>query len=91
MKANFLTVDITPTRPVPLAGYASRRGSFKQVDSRLEANITAFPDHGVVLGSVDTLFVGEAVRRGIAERARIPLSRLMLVSSSYPQRAVACP
>lgn len=84
MHAGFLTVDITPPHPVPLAGFSARRGRFTRIDSPLEANLAAVRDgdgQAVVLGSVDTLFVGSAVREAIADAAGIPAQRLILVAT----------
>ncbi len=84
MRAGFLTVDITPTRPAPLAGFAARLGNFAQVDAPLEANIASFLDgdgNRVVLASLDTLFVGEQTRAAIAAAAGITADRLILVST----------
>jgi len=84
MRAGFLTLDVTPTHPVPLAGYAAKEGPFARVDSPLEANIATFVDddgNRVVLGSVDTLFIGEAIREAIADGAGVPRNRLILVST----------
>jgi len=84
MRAGFLTIDITPPHPVPLAGFAARRERFTRVASPLEANLAVFLDadgEAVVLGSVDTLFVGPSVREAIAEAAGFPADRLVLVST----------
>ncbi len=35
------TVDITPAEPIPMSGYASRRGPFEAVDQRLHAKAMA--------------------------------------------------
>lgn len=84
MHAQFATVDITPTRPAPLAGYASRHGNFTTVEAPLEANLAAFPlpdGTCVVLGSVDTLFVGPSLSDRIAVAAGVAQERLVLVST----------
>ena len=84
MRAGFLTVDITPTCAVPLAGYAARNKPFACVDSRLEANLVVLADGDgapVVLGSLDTLFIGETMVEAIAAVAALPRSRLLLVST----------
>lgn len=84
MRAAFLTVDITPTAPAPLAGFAARKGPFTRIDAPLEANVARFTDAGgepVVLASLDTLFVGEPVRQAVAQAAGLPAERLILVAS----------
>ncbi|MGF7174883.1 hypothetical protein [Azospirillum doebereinerae] len=84
MRAGVLTVGITPSHPAPLAGFTARRGDFTRIDTPLEANLAAFADRDgqpVVLGSVDTLFVGPSVRTAIAEAAGIPARRLVLVAT----------
>lgn len=84
MHAGFLTVDITPACAIPLAGYAARKKPFARVDTRLEANLVVLADGDgfpVVLGSLDTLFIGETIVEAIAAAAGIPRSRLLLVST----------
>ena len=84
MRAGFLTVDITPACAIPLAGYAARKNPFARVDSPLEANLVVLADGDgipVVLGSLDTLFIGETTVEAIAAEAGIPRSRLLLVST----------
>ncbi|WP_431855817.1 hypothetical protein [Azospirillum sp.] len=84
MRAGFLTVDITPARPAPLAGFAARTRAFAGIDAPLEANLAGFiGDDGqrVVLGSLDTLFVGAATHAAIAAAADMAPERLVLVAT----------
>ena len=64
------TVDITPRNPVPLAGSGLRRGAFRAVADRLEANALVLRSSGppVVLVSADLLFIGEELRAGVLRR-----------------------
>ncbi|CAO3429133.1 hypothetical protein [Azospirillum doebereinerae] len=97
MRGQFLTVGVTPPHPVPLAGFAARRGPFARIDTPLEANLAAFTDsdgQAVVLGSVDTLFVGPSLHQAIAEAAGLPAHRLVLVAThthNAPSLAPAVP
>ncbi|PWC42132.1 hypothetical protein [Azospirillum sp. TSO22-1] len=84
MRAGFLTVDITPARPAPLAGFAARTRAFTGIDAPLEANLAGFVDGGgqrVVLASLDTLFVGAATHAAIAAAAGLAPERLVLVAT----------
>ncbi len=84
MRANFLSLDITPPHPIPLAGFAARQGAFTHIEAPLEANLavfTATDGAPVVIGSVDSLFIGEATRQAIADSAGMPANRLALVST----------
>jgi len=84
MRAGFLTVDITPTRPAALAGFAARTRAFTGIDAPLEANLAGFIDGGgqrVVLASLDTLFVGAATHAAIAAAAGLAPERLVLVAT----------
>lgn len=84
MQAGFLNLDITPTEPLPLAGFAARQGRFTRIDTPLEANLAAFVDRNgqpIVLGSVDTLFIGSSVHRAIADVAGLPAHRLILMAT----------
>jgi neutral ceramidase len=82
MRVNSATVDITPSDPIPLAGYGSRTGKFVCVDSRLEANIVRFTDAAganIVLCGVDTLFIGLSVKHAIVHAARMSPDQLILL------------
>jgi len=84
MRAGFRTLDVTPASPIPLAGYGARHGNFTAIDAPLEASLAVFTDEGgdrVVLGSVDTLFIGQPVIEAIAAAADIPRERLILLAT----------
>jgi hypothetical protein len=53
-------VDITPTRPVPLAGFLGVRGAYAGIADPLEANAIVLGSEGrrAAVVSVDTLYVG---------------------------------
>ena len=77
-------VDITPMRPVMLAGYGVRTGAYDGVADRLEANAIVLRGAGppVVLVSFDLLYVGELLR-GKLELAlpEVPPDHLFLAAS----------
>ena len=52
-------IDITPNKPIPLFGFATRTGAYTNVHDQLEVNLTALKHDGklVLLYAVDTLFV----------------------------------
>jgi hypothetical protein len=82
MRVNSDTVDITPSAPVPLAGYGSRTGKFVRVDSRLEANIVRFTDAAganIVLCGIDTLLIGAPLKHAIVHAARMSRDQLILL------------
>jgi hypothetical protein len=68
------SVDITPARPVPLAGYAGRTGPCDGVADPLEANAVVITGGGrpVALIAFDLLYVGAELRRRL-EQAVEPL------------------
>lgn len=64
--------DITPDRPVSLAGYAGRTGPSSGVESRLEANIAVFEDASgrkAAIVAIDCLFAGHELENRILGRA----------------------
>ena len=86
----FAAVDISPDRPMPLAGYGSRNGCFDTLDAPLEANtIVAAFDQGtvkdtVVIASLDTLFVDEELRDELAALVDLePQNRLLVASHTH--------
>jgi len=78
-------VDITPDRPMQLAGFASRHEPFTSVADSLEANAVLLQCDGgqVVFLQIDVLSVGEQVRRGVLANldGRIKEEELFLVAS----------
>src|SRR5579862_2307211 len=63
------TVDITPQRPITLAGYAKRTAPFQGIADRLEANVLLV--RGVssraVIVTADLLYPGETLRNLLLE------------------------
>lgn len=81
-------LDITPERPIPLAGFGNRKGPFHGVNRRLHARINVF-EHGegadrrrVLIAMGDIIWWGsermEGIRRTLAERFAIGPSDLIL-------------
>jgi hypothetical protein len=70
------TADITPDRPVQLAGSETRRGVFHRVADRLEANALVLRQDGppVVFISVDLMFVGTELRSAVSRRLAGPVA-----------------
>ena len=64
------TSDITPERPVPLAGFRDRRGVFAGVNDPLELNalVCRGPAGLVALVSADLLFVTRELKSRVLER-----------------------
>lgn len=81
-------IDITPERPIPLAGYGHRKGPFLGVNRRLYARINVFEhDEGgkkrrVLIAQGDIIWWGSErmarIRETIAQRFRIGPSDLIL-------------
>ena len=77
------SVDITPGRALPLAGYHLRRGASSSVRGPLEANILGFfrgSDKPFYLVSVDTLY-GGALGSGLIARLGIAPEQLTVMGS----------
>ena len=80
----FASVDITPSKPAALAGYAARSGSYSGVAEPLEANlmIARSPDgEPAVFCAIDTLFVDDALRHLVAKQAQMAPEKLIFVAS----------
>lgn len=87
-KAGAARVEITPTRPVWMAGYAARKKPSEGVLQPLYARAVALQDEKgdrAVLVSADLLGFPQAVSRRIAQRVRkehrLPRERLVLNAS----------
>jgi hypothetical protein len=67
VKVSGALVDITPSVPLQLAGYASRNRAYEFIFSRLEADVLLFfGEHSTVaLIGVDTLYAGRALRDAV--------------------------
>jgi len=77
--------DITPTQPLPLAGFGTRTGVWSSIHSRLEANAVMLDDGAqrVFLVSADLLYIGAALRNRILDLlgGRIGEEELLLAAS----------
>jgi hypothetical protein len=77
-------VDITPERPLPLAGYAGRSECYTGVADALEANVLVCRDahETVVMVAFDLLHVGELLRQKLqAALAEVRPEQLFLTAS----------
>jgi hypothetical protein len=86
------SVDITPTVPLPLAGYGDRAGPYTRVADRLEANIAVFrqSETVVVFVSCDLLFVGPSLRGRLeALLADLVAAESLFVSATHTHFAPA--
>ncbi len=85
LSARGTSVNITPSRPVHLAGYSSRSAPFSGIADALEANILLLEDPGqrVLLVSLDLLYPGYELRRRLEERlaGRLDAASIFLASS----------
>ncbi len=62
-------VNITPTQPVPLAGYGARSGGYVGIADELEANAVIVRDAArhLILITFDLLYVGDLLRHRLEE------------------------
>ena len=86
LRAGSARVDITPTAPVALAGYASRNELSKGVHDPLSARVLAFEHEGHRLVLVSTDLIGfyggsvDVIRKAILTAARLEPSELFLTA-----------
>src|SRR5262245_29797154 len=92
-KAGLAVVRITPEKPVPMAGYASRTKPFEKVEQDIYAKALALEDgqgHRAVLVTTDLLGLSRAVAEPVCERiqqkTKLDRSQILL-SSSHAQSA----
>lgn len=84
LRAGMSRIDITPTLPVTLAGYASRKELSQEVHDPLSARAVAFEEgsHHLVLVSIDNLGfyndTAEPLRRAVLDACRLRPSELFL-------------
>lgn len=84
LRAGVARIDITPTQPVTLAGYESRKDLSRGVHDPLSARMVAFEQGArhVVLVSIDNLGfyngTAEPLRKAILEACRLQPSELFL-------------
>jgi len=70
-KAGLATLKITPEKPVPMAGYASRTKPFEKVEQDIYAKALALEDrqgHRAVLVTTDLLGLSRAIAKPVCER-----------------------
>jgi hypothetical protein len=85
LRAGFAKTDITPTQPVTMSGYESRKGLSQGVHDPLSARVIAFEHEGhrLVLVSTDVIgFYGsgtaESVRKAILDACQLRPAELFL-------------
>jgi hypothetical protein len=87
------TIDITPDRPICL-GSARPPGPFTAIADRLEANLLCLPSAGgpVLLVSLDLLYPGDRLRRGLMARLGEAFAdaRLFLCASHTHSAPMTC-
>src|SRR5205809_5827058 len=70
-KAGLATVKITPEKPVPMAGYASRTKPFDKVEQDIYAKALALEDrrgYRAILMTTDLLGLPRAIAEPVCER-----------------------
>lgn len=82
------SVEITPNKPLPLAGFAKRKGNFHSVHDALEANVLLLQagEKQIAVLSLDVLFVGPALTKEITELAQCVLHiepQNLLIAASH--------
>ena len=90
MKIGYSRIDITPTQPVPLAGYGSTSDRMSTgVFSELKTTAVAITDtagRSVILMAVDLIndrgSVARDIRKGVSEKTGVP-EELILVTFSH--------
>ncbi|MCI0540420.1 MAG: neutral/alkaline non-lysosomal ceramidase N-terminal domain-containing protein [Verrucomicrobiales bacterium] len=87
-KAGLATVKITPEKPVPMAGYASRTKPFEKVEQDIYAKALALEDregHRAVLVTTDLLGLSRAIAEPVCERiqqkAKLARNQILLNSA----------
>ncbi len=98
LRAGVAAVDITPKKPVTLAGYGARKGLSQGVHDPLSARAVVFEQGGKRLVLLSTDLIGfyrgtaEAVRKAILSECRLQPSELFLCgihTHSAPTPALA--
>lgn len=81
------TVDITPSEPLPLAGFQDRRGRYTRVHDRLELNALVIEgsEGTIAILSADLLFVTDTLKQRLLQLVpkslRLDHSRLLVAAS----------
>jgi len=86
-KTGLAEIKITPEKPVPMAGYASRVKPFQKIEHDLYAKALAIEDqqgHRAVLVTTDLLGLSRAVAEPVCERLqeKVGLSRSQILLNS---------
>jgi hypothetical protein len=87
LRAGVARIDVTPTQPVMLAGYAERKHPFAGIHDPLSARALAFDEDGarLVLVSLDTCGLynhsAESFRQAILEASGLKPSELFLCAT----------
>src|SRR3989441_10199809 len=86
-KAGLATIKITPEKPVPMAGYASRTKPFEKIEQDIYAKALALEDRSgqrAVLVTTDLLGLSRAVAEPVCERIKekTKLSRSQILLNS---------
>ena len=94
LRAGAARIDVTPTQPVTLAGYASRTKNVSRgVHDPLSARAVAFAqgERKLVLVSLDNLGfynnTAQPLREAVLRGCRLRTLRIVLVRHPHPQRA----
>src|ERR1051326_1869461 len=72
-KTGLASIKITPDKPVPMAGYASRVKPFEKVEQDIYVKALALEDHSgkrAVLITTDLLGLSQAIAEPVCERIR---------------------
>jgi hypothetical protein len=84
------STDITPTSPIPLAGYMGRLGPYSSVADPLEANVVVISSANkrVVFVTTDLLYVGRDLVDGVLNRLKGSLRYdELFISASHTHHA----
>ena len=80
------SVDITPLRPIPLAGLFDRTDPYSTIADKLEANAVLLRDdkQKVIIVSTDLFFIGKTLRNGILDKIKdIVSDQELFISASH--------
>jgi len=90
LQAGIAKIDITPEKPVTLAGYGSRKDLSKGVHDRLYARAVAFENKGkqLVLVTMDLIFSNEVLQKVIVDEFKLKQSEVFL-SATHTHSAPA--
>lgn len=80
LRAGVASIDITPEKPVTLAGYGSRKDLSKGIHDPLYARAVAFENNGkqFVLVSMDLIFANEQLQKVIMDEFKLTRSEVFL-------------